>query len=238
MDKFKGKLPKDDLKRFAKEISKKLVTSDFKNRRVEDPTKIDSRKEKQVKTYVKEYFDKAAKKHREREKRRAERKAQQSDTGKRSKMSAGKEVVKEEGHSDDDQDLAMSEDDGDQKVKSEALTPATPLDMVLTSDGLKRKRDDMESVGRVKHGHGGVDLTPNKVLKAETPPPPPPPPPPPAAQGRASNSPAGDTSMYDSAGFPIGTEGDMTPASESDFPEATGGGDQRKGDNEARLVRA
>lgn len=235
MDKFKGKLPKDDLKRFAKEISKKLVTSDFKNRRVEDPTKIDSRKEKQVKTYVKEYFDKAAKKHREREKRRAERKAQQSDVANPSKISPGKDAVKGEGHSDDDQDLAMSDDDGDQKVKSEALTPATPLDMVLTSDGLKRKRDEMEPFEGVEHG--GVDLTPNKLLKSETPPPPPPPPPPPAAPGSASNSPADDTTMYDTAGYPAGTGGDMTPASESDFTEATRE-DQRKRDNEPRLVPA
>ena len=59
MDKFRNKLPKEDLKKFAKEIGKKLVASDFKHNRVEDPTKITDKQEKKVKKYVKEFFDKA-----------------------------------------------------------------------------------------------------------------------------------------------------------------------------------
>ena len=42
MNKYTRKLPKDDLKRLAKEISKKLVASDYKNNRISDPTVIPS----------------------------------------------------------------------------------------------------------------------------------------------------------------------------------------------------
>ena len=52
MQKYSGKLPKDDLKKFAKECGKKLVASDFKNNRIEDPTKISDRNQRKVKQYV------------------------------------------------------------------------------------------------------------------------------------------------------------------------------------------
>ena len=73
MDKYRSKLPKDDLKRFAKEVSKKLVASDFKNKRVEDPTHISSKQERQVKKYVKEFFEKAVAKKGEHDRRKAEK---------------------------------------------------------------------------------------------------------------------------------------------------------------------
>ena len=175
MDKFKGKLPKDDLKRFAKEISKKLVSSDFKNHRVEDPTKINSKKEKQVKTYVKDYFDKAAQKHKEREKRRAERKAKQASATESSAADVAAEIKKEEDDSDGDQDMAMSEDEDDSKTKIESTTPITPMDQMLIAEGLKRKREDVEGYDSLKLED--PESTTNKIMKLETPPPPPPPPP-------------------------------------------------------------
>ena len=183
MDKFKGKLPKDDLKRFAKEISKKLVNSDFKNERVGDPTKITSRKEKQVKMYVKEYFDKAAAKHKERELRKAERKAKQAIPPESSAIAGAAEKKNEEHESDADQDMAIL-DDEDEKLKVESTTPITPRDYVLAADGLKRKREDVEGVKSED-----PDSTPSKMLKSETPPPPPPPPPPPAPANGSYPSP-------------------------------------------------
>ena len=36
VDKFHGKLPKEELKKFAREVNKKLVSSDYKNNRVEE----------------------------------------------------------------------------------------------------------------------------------------------------------------------------------------------------------
>jgi len=77
MDKFKNKLPKDDLKRFAKDVAKQLVKSDFKHRRVDDPTKISEKQEKQVKKFVKEYFDKAVTKKAEHDRKKADKKAKE-----------------------------------------------------------------------------------------------------------------------------------------------------------------
>jgi histone-lysine N-methyltransferase SETD2 len=54
-------------------VAKKLVNSDFKNGRVEDPTKISSKGERAVMKYAKEFFDKAVVKHREHERRRRDK---------------------------------------------------------------------------------------------------------------------------------------------------------------------
>ncbi|KAF9732197.1 hypothetical protein PMIN06_011671 [Paraphaeosphaeria minitans] len=62
-------LPKEDVKRLSKEVTKKLVRGDFKANRVKDPTApISSKHEKTVKNYVKDFMDKAVKKKTEREK--------------------------------------------------------------------------------------------------------------------------------------------------------------------------
>lgn len=141
---------------------------------MEDPTKISSRQEKQVKKFVKDYFDKAVLKHREREKRKAEKKAKEGDN-------AVLEEVKKEEESDGDQDMAMSDDDDDEeekKPKVESTTPITPMDQTLSAEGLKRKREEDENVKAE-----GEEATPSKRLKSETPPPPPPPPPAAPANG-------------------------------------------------------
>jgi histone-lysine N-methyltransferase SETD2 len=87
---YRKKLEKDDLKRLSKEVcsllssqvrllttsqvAKKLVRGDYKSGRVKDPAaKLSSKHEKTVKTYVKDFLDKAVKKKEEREKSRAAR---------------------------------------------------------------------------------------------------------------------------------------------------------------------
>ena len=159
------------------QISKKLVNSDYKNHRVEDPTYITIRKEKQVKQHVKEYFDKAAAKRREHEKKKAERK------GKDGGMSAPQKEIteldfKKEDESDQEPEVNMSDDEVE-KEKQNSDTPITPMDQITNGDGLKRKRDDMGDDGTgIKPEE--EDATPSKRLRSETPPPPPPPPPPPS----------------------------------------------------------
>ncbi|CAD6573839.1 MAG: histone methyltransferase set2 [Alectoria sarmentosa] len=175
MDKFKGKLPKDDLKRFAKEISKKLVSSDFKNHRVEDPTKISSRQEKHVKNYVKEYFDKAVAKKREHEKKKAERRSKQGESAVSPTPPMVADAKREEEESDGDQDMAMSDDDENEKPKLEPATPVTPSDQLSQFEGLKRKRVNDKDPDSIKLEDN--EATPSKRLKSESPPPPPPPPP-------------------------------------------------------------
>lgn len=170
MDRFKGKLPKDDLKRFAKEVSKKLVASDFKNGRVHDPTKIDAKKEKQVKAYLKEYFGKAHAKHRERERMRAERKAQHV-------AAATPKDNDVNGHESGPEDMSMSDE--------EELDPAT----VESSTILKRKRDLVSESSHKILCSESPDPTP---------PPPPPPPPPEIEMPPTESSPKDETSKASS----------------------------------------
>ncbi|OAA54113.1 set and ww domain containing protein [Niveomyces insectorum RCEF 264] len=74
-DKFRHHLPKEEIKKFGKEISKKLVASDYKNNRVEDPSTITARQEKKIRAYVRDFFERAVQKYQDHEKRRTEREA-------------------------------------------------------------------------------------------------------------------------------------------------------------------
>ena len=173
MNKYKHKIPKEDLKRFGKEIAKKLVASDYKSGRVKDPTKIDEKQQKKVKDYCKQFFDKAAHKHKKHEDERATRKANKGeDVATPSAMSPSTDqnvspnIKKEE--SDDDEDIKMS----DHELEN-GPTPDTPSE----SNALKRKRGNSSPV--VKDEIDDPTKSPLKKLNTDTPPPPPPPPAPP-----------------------------------------------------------
>lgn len=150
------------------------MNSDYKNHRVEDPTKISSRQEKQVKKYVHDYFEKAVSKKKDYDKKRAERRAKEGGSHASTAIASGEDVKKEDEDSDGGQDMAMS-DDEDEKPKQELVTPVTPLDQLLIAEGLKRKRKTEDDPDAVKKADD--EATPSKRLKSESPPPPPPPPP-------------------------------------------------------------
>ncbi|KAI1330374.1 hypothetical protein F5Y16DRAFT_15897 [Xylariaceae sp. FL0255] len=170
MNKFKNKLPRDELKRFAKEISKKLVSSDYKNGRVDDPTSISEHKEKKVKQHVYEFFNKAVQKYLEHEKKKADHGAKvASESSQPQSTTNGHDPHTGDTSSAvmDNEDIVMSDDED--------------LETSPGSSELKRKHED-----------GAADspsLTPSetpsfKRLKedenengAPSPPPPPPPPP-------------------------------------------------------------
>lgn len=136
---------------------------------MEDPTKISSRQEKQVKKFVQEYFEKVVSKKREHEQKKAERKAK--DVESRAPAASASSGIKKEDDSDGDQDMALS-DDEDEQVKQEDKTPVTPLNELAITEGLKRKRDMGDDLDSIKKEESA---TPNKRLRSETPPPPPPP---------------------------------------------------------------
>lgn len=168
MQKFTKQLPKDDLKKFAKEVGKKLVASDFKNNRVEDPMKISEKQEKKVKKYVREYFEKAVEKkkvleRRKREKEQAVASSTSNDNGNGNGDGVNGEV--------DEMDLtpnSPSPPSPEPDTQSQSATPSPDLSR-------KRPRDvdpdtpSSESNKRIKEESEDVDATP-----------PPPPPPPPA----------------------------------------------------------
>lgn len=165
MDKFRHKLPKDALKRHAKDVSKALVSSDYKHNRVDDPTAISDKQEKKVRKYVKDFFDKAVIKHRDHEKRKTAREVHNgaSRAGESSTAGPVASVETPEGTAADD-DVTMSDVEG----------------IAADSPAHKRKRDDDADLL-------DASLTPEeppsvKRLKeeemTEEPSPPPPPPPP------------------------------------------------------------
>lgn len=158
MDKFRHKLPKEDLKKFAKEINKKLVSSDYKNKRVDDPTSISDKQEKKVKKYVKEFFDKAVQKYTAHERKKADRTVQSGNA-------ASMDLDSSFDASAQDAEVVLTEDE------DAAPTPA--------SSERKRKREEDDA--------GSATATPSEIpiikrLKEDegglaSPPPPPPPPP-------------------------------------------------------------
>ena len=197
MNKYKNKIPRDDLKRFAKEIAKKLVSSDFKAGRVKDPTRCDEKQQRKVKDYCKQFFDRAAHKHKKSEEERKARKAKkgQSSSSKDPPSAMQSPAAVKTEYADDDEDIKMSDHELDDESKG---TPAdkTPSEASMS---LKRKREELN----IKN----EDDTPRSPLKkphinevedgsAEaTPPPPPPPPPPDAPMDLVSNGEA--TEMVD-----------------------------------------
>ena len=125
------------LTQISVQISKKLVNSDYKNDRVDDPTKISHRQEKQIKKYVQEYFEKAVAKKKEHDRKKAERKAHETRFGEPATGTPILGETKREDDSDGDQDMAVS-DDGNPTRGEDSATPVTPLDQLLITEGLKR----------------------------------------------------------------------------------------------------
>lgn len=168
MDKFRHKLPKDVLKRHAKDVSKTLVASDYKHNRVEDPTMISEKQEKKVKKYVKDFLDKAVIKHHEHEKRKGGQKATfgSEKAGESGAAETITSVETPEGPGPDD-DIVMSDVEdvpaSSPERKRKREEDSDMLDASLTPE-------ETQSLKRVKEDEA-----------TEEPSPPPPPPPPPEA---------------------------------------------------------
>ncbi|KAK0722500.1 methyltransferase-like protein [Lasiosphaeria miniovina] len=160
MDKFHHKLPKDDLKKFAREVNKKLVASDYKNHRVEDPTSITPKQEKKVKKYVYSFFERALVKYKEHEKKKASE-------------ASGKITGAVAESKQDEANNAASTPPKDDAALSDAEDASTPD----TSPGRKRKReDDLESMGETPSETPSLKRVKEDDSGMPSPPPPPPPP--------------------------------------------------------------
>lgn len=161
-----------------------MVESDYKNKRVHDPTTLTPKMEKNIKHHCREYFDKAVVRKKERDTRKAAERAQKAassdgTTGQPPSTSApdGSPISKPEDFAKADEELVLSdmEDDdpanetpssshADSELKRKREADDTPLtaasDEDTISTPLKRARSDLDS--------------------PQAAPPPPPPPPPPA----------------------------------------------------------
>jgi len=161
--KFKKKMEKEDLKRLAKDASKKIVNTDFKNKRVVgDPSKISDKHAKSVKKYVHETFEKAVKKKAEHDKKKAERKAggeeKESNTPLNSPPAGVDSGIKDE----DEPVLSEDEDFGGAEATPES---SSVLKRMREEDNLNSAADDAV-LKKLRTGES----------EAPTPPPPPPPP--------------------------------------------------------------
>lgn len=188
MNKYKHKIPKDDLKRFAKDISKKLSASDFKAGRVKDPTKLDEKHAVKVKKFCKDFFDKAAYKHKKQEQAKASREFKSVNGGKsevpsstasptRANLDASPDVedeVKKEDVSDDE-DVKMSDNEND---SSSSSSPSPGKELANGNTSLKRKRLLPEDPAFKDEDDDDAKSPFKKPNLSETGSPPPPPPPP------------------------------------------------------------
>ena len=174
LDKFRHKLPKDELKRFGKDISKKLVASDYKNNRVEDPNaELSERQVQKIKKYVKEFLDKAVVKYNGHQGRNA---AQDSKQMAKQEMGHGGDKELEHGPSTTPSDSPPGPgENGNNGVLTADDNAETPSDL-----DRKRKREDNDAIDSA--GVAPSDCRDLKRLREEgdqqdvTPPPPPPPP--------------------------------------------------------------
>ncbi|KAG5938528.1 histone methyltransferase set2 [Claviceps sorghi] len=168
MDKFRHKLPKEELKRLGKDIAKKLVASDYKNRRVDDPTApLTDRQTLKIKKHVKDFLTRAVEKYCEQQKKQSpagsSSKSQAQSTASSGSLKDVDSLQDMHGNGADEEDMASDVDadspsSQDHKRKREAGAPvdssgATPRD----SPSTKRIRCE-------------------EVPEPSPPPPPPPPP--------------------------------------------------------------
>ncbi|KAK1462791.1 SET domain-containing protein, partial [Colletotrichum melonis] len=159
VDKYRHKLPKDDLKRLGKDVCKKLVSSDYKRNRIQDPTTpLDQKQARKVKAYVKDFLDKAIVKFRHLEKEKA---TPESDI-KKSKDPATS-TNKEIDSPADDVVLSDNEDGGS-----------------VGSPERKRKREEEAAESRTLTPSDEPSVKRLREFDADGATPPPPPPPPPA----------------------------------------------------------
>ncbi|KAH7326393.1 hypothetical protein B0I35DRAFT_347868 [Stachybotrys elegans] len=180
LDKFRHKLPKEELKRLGKEIAKKLVASDYKNNRVDDPTtELTEKQVGKIKKYVKDFLDRAVEKYNEHQKRRKAKEGGavagngQDHTDKPATDAATRTGGLAETRSVNDE--VMAADDGEDVVMSDGE------DDSFASGDRKRKREgdgDGANSANVTPWDG-PDVKRVKEDEGEAPSPPPPPPPPP-----------------------------------------------------------
>ncbi|CAK7199097.1 histone methyltransferase set2 [Sporothrix eucalyptigena] len=208
-DRYRHRLPREEIKRLGKDISKKIVASDYKNGRVGDPNTISPALVKKMKAHVHSYFESAVKKYSEHEKKRADRAERHAAKAAASTGAKSGEDTEMTGVADATTAAATSsssqtKDDDLAALDDMALSDDDPKTAEDTSSALspdtfdrKRKRADSSGVGALNNRNtvnaataaDSPSLTPSetpsiKRLKdddaaTETLTPPTPPPPPP-----------------------------------------------------------
>ncbi|KAH6636248.1 methyltransferase-like protein [Chaetomium tenue] len=165
VDRFHGKLPKEELKKFAREVNKKLVSSDYKNNRVEDPTSIPPKQAKKVRKYAHDFFDRAVAKYTEHEKKKARNPSKPTSDGPPgdAASSAKDDVTMSDVEADTSPGSSAGRKrkrDGDDEHDDQAESPGAPP-------------SETPSVKRVKEYDAEGEGEPTTIPSPPTPPPPP-----------------------------------------------------------------
>ncbi|OTB07202.1 hypothetical protein M426DRAFT_85207 [Hypoxylon sp. CI-4A] len=149
VDRFRHKLPREELKRFAKEVSKKLVASDYKHGRVEDPTSITDKQEKKVKKYVRDFFDRAVEKFKDYENNKKAELAKRGQKGQKEPQAdsgVGGIVMpatkNEEVVMTDDEDINSTPNSLERKRKREDEQVDSPILTPSEAPSMKRLKED------------------------------------------------------------------------------------------------
>ncbi|KAI6778826.1 Histone-lysine N-methyltransferase [Emericellopsis cladophorae] len=164
VDKFGKKLPKEELKRLGKEASKKIIASDYKHSKVVDPTiPVTDKQRHKIKSFVKEYLDKAVFKAREQQCSGA--------SGTPASIAAHNDSVEVDGSATPTDSPVLNVTD---EVMSYQVNEQTPSDV-----DRKRKRDDAVAdspASQLIDSHDSKRAREAGGPQDATPPPPPPPP--------------------------------------------------------------
>lgn len=136
MSRYKNKIPKDTLKRFAKDLASKIVDGDFKKNRVEDPKELSKKKRASIRDFVKDYFKRAAAKRSDHDKRVAEREVAEAARKGNKDVADGMAPATPANVdlSPDVQDTITPDDGLDSDLKRKREDDETPLTGVSPSD--------------------------------------------------------------------------------------------------------
>ncbi|KFA67473.1 hypothetical protein S40285_00138 [Stachybotrys chlorohalonatus IBT 40285] len=178
LDKFRHKLPKDELKRLGKEIAKKLVASDYKNNRVEDPTAgLTEKQVLKIKKYVKDFLDRAVEKYNEHQKRKplsdAQNPAVESSNGDQG-LPPGANAV---GGTPTESPVASNTATVAENAEDTAMSDGDADDSFASGDRKRKREGGGADIGGPLLD--GPDAKRVKEDETQVPSPPPPPPPPP-----------------------------------------------------------
>lgn len=178
LDKFRNKLPKEELKRLGKDIAKKLVASDYKNKRVGDPTvELTDKQVMKVKKFVSDFLNRAVEKYETHQKKKASRESPASNERPRDGGVRGEKTRPDPGVGRGGVGDASTPTEGGKTGGAVEDTVLTDVDAdTPESQDRKRKREPDLADSTDATPSEGRDL---KRLKDEEASPPPPPPPPP-----------------------------------------------------------
>lgn len=161
------------MKRLGKDIAKKLVASDYKNNRVEDPSaELSEKQSRKMKNFVKDFLDRAVEKFSDHQKRKAARDQQSANAGARPNKAGRPAVTTESSEVKIGQRTEAEAGDGTIIDDEGAESPAS-------ADRKRKRETEVADSPGLTPSDGPIMKRLKEEEEADEASPPPPPPPPP-----------------------------------------------------------